>query len=80
MQPKLENFVGARARKPKPTTKAVRSAQAAAPREIVQRATYFLRPDQVMNVKITAIMEEKQVSALVREAVDAYLADRPSYA
>ncbi|MDI6773478.1 MAG: hypothetical protein QME77_12980, partial [bacterium] len=35
-----------------------------------RRATYYLRPEQIKALKLRAVMEEKDLSGLVREAID----------
>jgi hypothetical protein len=40
---------------------------------VLRRATYYLRRDQIKALKVRAASEERQLSALVREAVDRYL-------
>jgi hypothetical protein len=38
-----------------------------------KRATYYLRPDQIRALKLRAVTEDRNLSAVVRDAVDAYL-------
>ncbi len=38
-----------------------------------KRATYYLRPDQIKALKLRAVLDEENISALVRTALDAYL-------
>ena len=38
-----------------------------------KRATYYLRPDQIMALRLLSVLEDKNLSAVVREAVDKYL-------
>lgn len=42
-----------------------------------RRATYYLRPEQIKALKLRAVMEEKDLSGLVRQAVDQLLAKKP---
>jgi hypothetical protein len=42
-----------------------------------RRATYYLRPDQIKALKLRAAAEERQLSDVMREAVDLYLRQRP---
>ena len=41
-----------------------------------RRATYYLRPDQIRALKLRAVMEERNLSDVIREAVDRYLRRR----
>jgi plasmid stability protein len=41
-----------------------------------RRATYYLRPDQIKALKVRAAAEERQLSDVMREAVDQYLRRR----
>lgn len=38
-----------------------------------RRATYYLRPEQIKALKLRAVTEERNLSAVMREAVDRYL-------
>ncbi len=38
-----------------------------------RRATYYLRPDQIKALKLRAVTEERNLSAVLREAIDRYL-------
>ena len=40
----------------------------------LKRATYYLRPQQIKALKLRAVMGERNLSDVVREAVDRYLA------
>jgi hypothetical protein len=42
-----------------------------------RRATYYLRPDQIRALKLRAAAEDRQLSDVMREAVDLYLRQRP---
>ncbi len=42
----------------------------------LRRATYYLRPDQIKALKLRAAAEERQLSDVMREAVDLYLRRR----
>ncbi len=42
----------------------------------LRRATYYLRPDQIRALKLRAATQERQLSDVVREAVDLYLRRR----
>jgi hypothetical protein len=44
--------------------------------EPLRRATYYLRPDQIRALKLKAAAEERQLSDVMREAVDLYLRRR----
>ncbi len=44
--------------------------------EVFRRATYYLRPEQIKALKLRAVEAERNLSAVVREAVDTYLANR----
>ena len=44
--------------------------------ELYRRATYYLRPDQIRALKLRAVMEERTLSEVIREAIDRYLRDR----
>jgi hypothetical protein len=44
---------------------------------VYRRATYHLRPEQIKALKVRAVMEEKDLSELVREAIDQLLAKKP---
>lgn len=39
----------------------------------LKRATYYMRPEQIKALKLQAVLGERNLSELVREAVDAYL-------
>ncbi len=39
----------------------------------LKRATYYLRPDQIKSLKLKAVHQERNLSALVRDAIDRYL-------
>jgi len=41
---------------------------------VYRRATYYLRPEQIKALKLRAVMEERDLSSLVREAIDRFLA------
>lgn len=43
----------------------------------LRRATYYLRPDQIRALKLRAAAEERQLSDVMREAVDLYLRRPP---
>jgi hypothetical protein len=38
-----------------------------------KRATYYLRPDQIMALRLLSVLEDRNLSAVVREALDKYL-------
>lgn len=38
-----------------------------------RRATYYLRPEQIRALKLKAVTDERNLSGVVRDAVDAYL-------
>jgi hypothetical protein len=38
-----------------------------------RRATYYLRPDQIRDLKMCAVLEERRLSDVIRDAVDRYL-------
>ena len=38
-----------------------------------KRATYYLRHDQIMALRLLSVLEDRNLSAVVREAVDKYL-------
>lgn len=40
----------------------------------LRRATYYLRPEQIRALKLYAVENERPLSALVRQAVDQFLA------
>ena len=40
-----------------------------------KRATYYLRPEQIKALKLRAVMGERNLSEVVREAVDRYLGE-----
>lgn len=42
-------------------------------RAAVRRATYYLRPDQIRGLKMCAAVRDRQVSDVMRDAVDRYL-------
>ena len=42
----------------------------------LKRATYYLRPDQIRALKLRAVHEDRNLSDVVREAVDSYLGGR----
>ena len=39
----------------------------------LKRATYYLRPDQIKSLKLKAVHQERNLSELVRDAIDKYL-------
>lgn len=39
----------------------------------LKRATYYLRPDQIKSLKLKAVHQERNLSELVRDAIDGYL-------
>ena len=39
----------------------------------LKRATYYLRPDQIKSLKLKAVHQERNLSELVRDAIDRYL-------
>ena len=39
----------------------------------LKRATYYLRPEQIKALKLKAVLGERNLSEVVREAVDRYL-------
>jgi hypothetical protein len=39
----------------------------------VRRATYYLRPDQIRGLKMCAVLEQRHLSDIMRDAVDRYL-------
>jgi hypothetical protein len=41
-----------------------------------RRATYYLRPDQIKALKLRAAADERQLSDVIREAIDLYLRRR----
>ena len=41
--------------------------------EELKRATYYLRPDQIKSLKLKAVHQERNLSELVRDAIDKYL-------
>lgn len=41
-----------------------------------KRATYYVRPEQIKALKLRAVNEERNISALVRDALDRYLLDK----
>ena len=45
--------------------------------EPYRRATYYLRPDQIRALKLQAVMEDRNLSDVIREAIDRYLRRRP---
>ena len=44
----------------------------------LKRATYYLRPQQIKALKLKAVMGERNLSEVVREAVDHYLQEANS--
>jgi hypothetical protein len=38
-----------------------------------RRATYYLRPDQIRGLKMCAVLEDRRLSDVLRDAVDRYL-------
>lgn len=38
-----------------------------------KRATYYLRPEQIRALKLRAVNDDRNLSVVVREAIDAYL-------
>ena len=44
----------------------------------LKRATYYLRPEQIKALKLKAVMGERNLSEVVREAVDRYLKEADS--
>jgi hypothetical protein len=44
----------------------------------LKRATYYLRPEQIKALKLKAVMGERNLSEVVREAVDRYLREPDS--
>ena len=38
-----------------------------------RRATYYLRPDQIRGLKMCAVLEDRRLSDVIRDAVDRYL-------
>ena len=53
----------------------VQSASLQTPSESdsLKRATYYLRPEQIKALKLRAVLGERNLSDVVREAVDRYL-------
>jgi hypothetical protein len=41
-----------------------------------RRATYYLRPDQIKALKLRAAADERQLSDVIREAIDLFLRRR----
>ena len=39
----------------------------------LKRATYYLRPDQIKSLKLKAVHQERNLSEVVRDAIDRYL-------
>ena len=39
----------------------------------LKRATYYLRPDQIKALKLRAVLEDENISTIVRCALDEYL-------
>ncbi len=39
---------------------------------VYRRATYYLRPEQIRALKLRAVTEDRDLSTLVREAIDGY--------
>ena len=39
----------------------------------LKRATYYLRPDQIKALKLRAVLEDENISAIVRQALDHHL-------
>ena len=50
----------------------------AADSDSLKRATYYLRPQQIKALKLKAVMGERNLSEVVREAVDRYLQEPDS--
>lgn len=46
----------------------------------LKRATYYLRPEQIKALKLRAVLGERNLSEVVREAVDRYLIQAQSQA
>jgi len=42
-------------------------------RAALRRATYYLRPDQIRGLKMCAAIRDRQLSDVMRDAVDRYL-------
>jgi hypothetical protein len=38
-----------------------------------RRASYYLRPDQIRGLKMCAVLEDRRLSDVIRDAVDRYL-------
>ena len=39
----------------------------------LKRATYYLRPDQIKALKLRAVLDDENISTIVRSALDDYL-------
>ena len=39
----------------------------------LKRATYYLRPDQIKALKLRAVLDDENISTIVRRALDDYL-------
>lgn len=66
--------------RPRPGRKASAKQQvstSASQQTAYRRATYYLRPEQIKALKLRAVMEEKDLSDLVREGIDQLLAKKP---
>ncbi|MBT6177444.1 MAG: hypothetical protein HOI23_09345 [Deltaproteobacteria bacterium] len=46
----------------------------------LKRATYYLRPEQIKALKLRAVLGERNLSDVVREAIDRYLTQVESQA
>ena len=49
------------------------SLQTSSESDSLKRATYYLRPEQIKALKLRAVLGERNLSDVVREAVDRYL-------
>jgi hypothetical protein len=47
--------------------------QSSSDSNFLKRATYYLRPEQIKALKLRAVLGERNLSEVVREAVDRYL-------
>ena len=71
----LSTFVGARLQEAPRPRRASRTQEVtkSTSQPVHKRATYYLRPEQIKALKLRAVTEERDLSEVVREAVDRYL-------
>ena len=60
------------------TPDVVKSTSQQGDKSAYRRATYYLRPDQIKVLKLRAVQQARNLSEVVREAIDLYLAGQTS--